>query len=465
MSDSILIRAGSDGAPITPVRQSDFDAWLATQPQRTQNLAQHADFSARPGEVLCAMDAEGHIEHVYWGLSDDLNPHPMSRAVNRLPAGEYVIEHEDAAVRAALIAAWGFGGYRFERYKKSSKPRPVLHVQDAEMQGLTLRRVMATAMVRDLINTPADDMGPTELSDFCRDFARTHRARFHETVGDDLLAHNFPAIHLVGRASHKAPRLIEMNWGEDSAPLVCLVGKGVCFDTGGNNMKDATGMKLMKKDMGGAAHVLGLADMIMRSELPVRLKVLIPAVENAVAGNAYRQGDVVVTRSGQSVEIGHTDAEGRVILCDALSYACEHEPTLVIDFATLTGAARVALGPDLPPLFCNDDDVLKNLHESSWRCHDPLWPMPLYRPYNKYIKPKIADLSNAASIPQAGCITAALYLQHFIEVHTPWIHIDTFGWNFGSRTGGHAGGEALGMHAVYDWLSRKHPPTLKRGTA
>lgn len=329
---------------------------------------------------------------------------------------------------------------------------PVLQLDDSPTHKLALSQLRATFLVRDLINTPTDDLGPTELAAWADDFAKQHHMEIKHTVGDELLENNFPSIMLVGRASHKAPRLIELNWGDKSHKKVTLVGKGVCFDTGGNNMKAAQFMRWMKKDMGGAAHALGLAQLIIEQKLPICLQVLIPTVENAVAGNAFRQGDILTTRSGQTVEIGHTDAEGRLILSDTLTYACEQQPDLIIDFATLTGAARVALGPTLTPIFSNRETINQGIKQAGDECHDAVWPMPLFQDYNKYIKSSIADLCNAASIPQAGCVTAALYLQHFVEQSIDWVHVDTYGWNFGDRTGGIEGGEALSMHAIFNWL-------------
>jgi leucyl aminopeptidase len=274
--------------------------------------------------------------------------------------------------------------------------------------------------------------------------------------GVDLLTKKFPAIHAVGRASDREPRLVKLEWGDAHHPLLALCGKGVCFDTGGLNLKPATGMALMKKDMGGAAHVLALARLIMQAQLPVRLLVLVPAVENSVSGNAYRPGDVIATRKGLSVEIGNTDAEGRVVLADALAYACEHEPDLVIDFATLTGAARTAMGTDLPPVFSSDIAIANQIVAAGDLEEDPLWAFPLYQPYKELLKSQIADLNNMAKTPFGGCITAALFLQHFVNAQTDWVHIDTFGWNQTARPGRPIGGEALGLRAVFHYLKKRY---------
>jgi leucyl aminopeptidase len=373
----------------------------------------------------------------------------------QLPKGSYFLDSDDSKLVAACVAGWGFGFYTFNRYKKQTQGAS-LSVENIETKyQYSLELVNSTKLVRDLINTPADDMGPTELSIAAASIAERHEAEFNEIVGDQLLQQNFPAVHLVGRASFKEPRVITIDWGDAKDPLICLVGKGVCFDTGGNNVKPANSMRNMKKDMGGAAHVLGLAQMIMRMKLPVRLKVVISAVENAIAGNAHRQGDIVTTRKGLTVEIGHTDAEGRMVLSDALTYACEFNPELVIDFATLTGAARVALGADLPPVFSNDVSFNTEIMACSIEVFDPLWPMPLYEPYKKQIVPDIADLRNTGSVPMGGCITAALFLQEFVEKDIQWVHIDTFGWSNG-RIGHPKGGDALGMSAMYNWISKRY---------
>ncbi len=453
MLNCISTEANDQSTPIFPIRLSHFADWLSEQNNFLNNAMLSQNFGQKPGQFFLDYHENGHLARVYLIVTDDLNPYPIGANLNHLPTRDYHIDCDDLLTTDALILAWGYGCYRYERYLSKQKT-PNLIVADSQRHYSALSKVVATHLVRDLINTPADDMGPVELAKWVDDFAKEHKATTRHVVGEDLLNERFPSIHIVGRASHKAPRLIEMSWGDDHHPRIALVGKGVCFDTGGNNMKADTYMKLMKKDMGGAAHVLGLAKLIIDHQLPVRLQVLIPAVENAVSANAYRQGDIVTTRSGQTVEIGHTDAEGRVILADTLTYASEFKPELIIDYATLTGAARIALGPTLTPTFSNREDFNQAIHHSGTATHDLTWPMPLYHGYNKYIKPKIADLSNSASLPQAGCITAALFLEHFVDVDIPWVHIDTYGWNFGDRTGGIEGGEALAMIAIFNWLQK-----------
>jgi leucyl aminopeptidase len=296
-------------------------------------------------------------------------------------------------------------------------------------------------------------MGPEDLSDVAREQAERFGGEFDEWVGDELLAQNFPAIHAVGRAATRPPRLLEINWGNPKHPKVAIVGKGVCFDTGGLDIKSAEGMRLMKKDMGGAAHAIALARLIMQRNLPVRLQMLVPAVENAIAGNAYRPGDVVRTRRGFNVEVGNTDAEGRVILCDALAYAVEQKPKTIIDFATLTGAARVALGPELPVLFCNDERLATRLAAASQAVEDPLWRLPLWRNYRRLFDSDVADFNNSGRGGFAGSIVAALFLDYFVPEDIAWAHLDTFSWNDVSRPGRPMGGEAQGLRAALAALS------------
>jgi leucyl aminopeptidase len=321
---------------------------------------------------------------------------------------------------------------------------------EAASRGLVI--ATAIAATRDLVNTPAEHMGPAELSGAVKAVARAHGARFREVVGDALLKSGFPAVHAVGRASSRAPRLIELNWGNPKHRKLTLVGKGVCFDSGGLDLKPADGMRWMKKDMGGAANALGLATLVMALKLPVSLQLLIPAVENAVAGNAFRPGDVIKTRKGLHIEIGNTDAEGRVILCDALAYAAERSPELVIDLATLTGAARVALGPQLPALFCRRMDLARELVDRGLQMEDPLWHLPLWKPYHPLIESDIADIVNTGRGPMAGAVTAALFLEDFVPEGLDWVHLDLFAWNDAPRPGRPVGGEAQAMRTLLAYL-------------
>ena len=347
------------------------------------------------------------------------------------------------------------GGYQFTRYGKKAGTR----IRVASAPGADYAHVCRVAdavfLVRDLVNTPTNDLGPDELELAVRRLAKAHKAKVAVISGDDLLTRNFPMIHAVGRASDKAPRLIDMVWGEKSAPKVTLVGKGVCFDTGGLDIKPASGMLLMKKDMGGAANVLGLAAMIMGAGLKVRLRVLIPAVENAIAGNAFRPGDVLTSRKGLSVEVGNTDAEGRLVLADALALADEEEPQMLVDMATLTGAARVALGPDLPPFYTDDDALAGELAAAALDLEDPMWRMPLWRPYDAKLASKVADINNVTSDGFAGSVTAALFFKRFVEKAAAWAHFDIFAWSPTERPHGPPGGEAQCIRALERVISQR----------
>ncbi|VAW34464.1 Peptidase B [hydrothermal vent metagenome] len=456
MSKYIHDKRTENTIPITAVLINKYKQWLTNQDDTTKNTAKLYSFGTKVGGSLCLLNDSGKLKQVICIVSDAYNFHDFATLPHDLPIGQYHIDATDDTLVAAGITGWGMGAYIFDRYKKPAKELATLVVANLHSKYLrAYETVNATTLVRDLINTPAEDMGPTELAVATAAIAKQHGAEFNEVVGEELLQQNFPAVHLIGRASFKQPRVITLDWGKASDPLICLVGKGVCFDTGGNNVKPASSMRDMKKDMGGAAHVLGLAQMIMRLKLPVQLKVIISAVENAIASNAHRQGDIVKTRKGLTVEIGHTDAEGRMILSDALTYACEFKPKLIIDFATLTGAARAALGAELPAVFSNEICFNTEIMACANEVFDPLWSMPLYQPYKRQIVPKIADLRNTGSVPSmAGCITAALFLQEFVDKDINWVHIDTFGWSHGRR--GHAqGGDALGMSAMYNWISKQ----------
>jgi leucyl aminopeptidase len=373
-----------------------------------------------------------------------------------LPEANYHLAAESVLTDPALAAlGWALGAYQFNRYRQPKRAPARLAVTAAELQQLA-PLVEATAQVRDLVNTPTEEMGPRHLADAIKQLGKTHKAKVREWVGDDLLKANFPTIHAVGRASHRAPRLIELSWGKADDPKLVVIGKGVCFDTGGLDLKSSDGMRWMKKDMGGAAHAIALAGLIMQAKLPVRLTLLVPAVENSVAGNAMRPGEVITTRAGHTVEIDNTDAEGRLVLCDALAYGAEQQPELMVDFATLTGAARVALGPDLPALFANDDGIAAALLAAGRTVNDPLWQLPLWRPYRRMLDSYLADFANAGASRHAGAITAALYLERFVPDGMPWLHLDTYAWNDADRPGRPRGGEAMGLRAVFAFLQNRY---------
>jgi leucyl aminopeptidase len=363
----------------------------------------------------------------------------------------------EGAIGDPTYATLGFrlGAYRFDRYRKP-KDVPELVLPKGADAGEVARLADAAWLARDLINTPANDLGPDAFDREIRAFAVRHKMKLRAIVGDDLLKQNFPMIHAVGRAGHEAPRLMDMSWGRAGDPKITLVGKGVTFDTGGLDIKPSAGMLLMKKDMGGAANVLGLAHAIMDAKLKVRLRVLIPIVENAIAGDAFRPGDVLRSRSGQTVEIGNTDAEGRLILGDALTLGDEEKPELLIDMATLTGAARTALGPDLPPLYSTDDALARELMAAGMASDDPLWHMPLWAPYDQMMNSKIADMNNAGATPFAGSITAAMFLKRFVRNAGAWVHLDIFGWAPEPRPGRPFGGTDQGIRAVYGVLKQRY---------
>jgi leucyl aminopeptidase len=404
---------------------------------------------------------DGNLRAVWAGVAGADHPWALAALPRSLPPGRFHLaaDAQGGLVLDAMAAAlsWELGSYCFDLYKPARRASAelVLPSTTGARRGLLL--AAAIAATRDLVNTPAEHMGPAHLAQAAEMVARQHGARFKQVVGDKLLKAGFPAVHAVGRAAEaaRAPRLIELNWGQADHPLLTLVGKGVCFDSGGLNIKGGESMRLMKKDMGGAANVLGLAQMVMALQLPVRLQVLIPAVENAIAGNAFRPGDVFKTRKGLHIEIGNTDAEGRVILCDALAYGAEGQPALMIDMATLTGAARVALGPQLPALFCRDMGVARALVDLGLALHDPLWHMPLWAPYHASIESDVADIVNTGAGPMAGAVTAALFLDDFVPAGQDWLHIDLFAWNQGSRPGRPAGGEAQTLRTLLAYLEQR----------
>ena len=445
--------ATSGAHPLHVVDKAGFAAWRDAQAPAVQAWLSAQRFDGSAGSAQSWADGEGAIAGAVLGIGDALDAYSYAHAPLALPAGDWQLVGElNDDARQALHLGWGLGCYRFDRYKKNTRaPARLVDTFDAE----TLDVLAACVRVRDLVNTPTEHMGPGDLEALARDLAATHGASITVIAGDDLLAQNYPAIHAVGRASHRAPRIIELSWGDASHPHVAICGKGVCFDTGGLDLKTAVGMRNMKKDMGGAAHALALAELVMARKLPLRLTALVPAVENAVGPDAFRPGEVVATRTGVSVEIDNTDAEGRMVLCDALARACELKPDLLLDFATLTGAARVALGPDLPVLYANDEALANDWLEAGNTARDPLWRMPLWRPYLRYLTSGIADLANGSASTMAGSITAALFLERFVTEGQRWAHVDVYSWNDSDRAGKPAGGEAQGLRACYAMLKAR----------
>ena len=419
-------------------------------------------FKGARGEILAVPGEDGRIEAVLWGAGETFDPVCARALPSRLPPGDYVLDGVVGAEAALAAQMFALGAYRFDRYKPRKESGTARLVAPAGTDLNVLSRISAAAaLVREMVDTPAADMGPLQIETIAREIAEEAGAAITVITGDDLLEANYPAVHAVGRAAapHRAPRLIEMGWGLDRTdrPLIALVGKGVVFDSGGLDIKSAAGMRNMKKDMGGAAHVLGLARLIMQARLDVRLVVLVAAVENAISGDAFRPGDILSTRAGLTVEVGNTDAEGRLILADALTRAGEHSPDLTLDFATLTGAARIALGPELPPFYTDDETLAADFMKASGAVRDPLWRMPLWPGYHDSLNSEIADLRNdSAAWAQAGSITAALFLKRFAPTSGVWAHLDVFAWNPRARPGWPEGGEAQGMRAAFAMIQARH---------
>ncbi len=436
------------------VTEQDLPALLAAESAFVRNWLENNRFAGRPGEYCVVPNEQGHPGQVVVGYRpEECMLWALADLPGCLPAGDYKLAGDySEQVLSEVAIGWGLGHYRFEQFHKSSHaPEPCLLLPAEVDQARVDAVVDSFTLVRNLINTPANHMMPQDLEALMYRMAEMHDAEFLAISGEALLTENFPAIHAVGRASAHAPRLLELNWGDEEDPLVTLVGKGVCFDTGGLDIKPSAGMRLMKKDMGGAAHVLGLANLIMQLELPISLQVLIPAVDNAISGDAYRPGDVLNTRLAKTVEIHNTDAEGRLVLADALTYAAEFDPDVIIDFATLTGAARVAMGTEIPAFFCNDESLTQQLHEASVASNELIWNLPLHAPYLEKLTSKVADIQNCGDA-YGGAITAALFLNEFVPSHIPWAHFDVMAWNLRARPGRPVGGEAMGLLAVMEYI-------------
>jgi leucyl aminopeptidase len=458
----------SDSIPLWLLYENEIDAWRAMQTPQVATWLTQQSFKAEKHRVALLPDSAGGIAGAVGGLGRRNGPLSLWHAagfVERLPARRFRLAQQFAAEEATQLGlGFAYGAYRFDRYRPAKSDAASIEAPpNADLQFIALA-AEALRMARDWINTPAEDLGPAELAAAAQRLAERHRAAYQEWVGEGLLAANFPAIHAVGRASSRAPRLVELRWqpnggsrdARGALPRLTLVGKGVCFDSGGLDLKPGSGMALMKKDMGGAAVALALAHMLMSVGIRAELRVLVPAVENSVSGNAYRPGDVLGTRKGLTVEVGNTDAEGRLVLCDALAFADAETPDLIMDFATLTGAARVALGPELPALFGNDDGIVRELARIAAAEHDPLWPMPLWAGYEDELASKIADLNNVASSTLAGSIFGALFLKRFVGESTPWLHLDLYAWNSKDRPGRSVGAEAQGVRAAYRYLVQRY---------
>jgi leucyl aminopeptidase len=449
-------------APAIPITFATRTSWPAIRdglaaPARQFALAN--DFAAKPGKCLILPSADGQIAQVVFGLEEEgarsHDPFRPGALPGLLPSGTYRFANAPHDVRLATLA-FALGSYRFSRYRKADATNVKLVPPDGIDVAEIERMAEAAMLARDLINTPSNDMGPEELAQAAQDLASRFGASFTCIVGDDLPRQNFPLIHAVGMASPRAPRLIDISWGDPAHPKVTLVGKGVCFDTGGLDLKPSSGMLIMKKDMGGAANVLALALMVMDAKLKLRLRVLIPAVENAVAGNAFRPLDIFTSRKGLTVEIGNTDAEGRLVLADALALADEEKPDLLVDLGTLTGAARVALGPDLPPFYTNDETLALDIARLAKQENDPLWRMPLWPAYDAWLDSKVANINNAPSGGFAGSIICALFLQRFVEAAKSWLHVDIYGWTPSAKPARPEGGECQAARAIYKCLSERY---------
>ncbi len=431
--------------------KTQWQEGIITDPLARNCFINH-QFKGELGDLCLFTNSENELDKVYIGAGNNEIAQALAYAALRLPPGSY-LPQLDLPPLANLL--WSLAQYQYLTYKKCLINPRVLVISEMR-QSAILAEANALFFVRDLINKPANDLDCAALADAVYELAKKHNAQFTQWVGKELLAHNFPAIYAVGKAADSEPRLLSLAWGNKKNPHIVLVGKGVCFDSGGLDLKPAAGMQLMKKDMGGAAHVLGLAQWIMTLNLPIYLQILIPAVENAIGPKAYRPGDIIRMRNGLTVEIGNTDAEGRLIVADALTKACEEKPDLVIDFTTLTGAARVAVGTEIAALFTNDDSLAHALYEAAIQVEDPLWRLPLFAGYESMLNSSVADLSNQGSSPYAGAITAALFLQRFVDKSIPWVHFDLMAWNITSKPGKPEGGEAMALRALSAYLLRTY---------
>ena len=458
----LLPDRGEPARLIHVVDKDNFSVWAKKQSPARQSMLEAIQFDAKSAFQFAILQGrkDGDFDVVTCvDKAGDLAPWCLARLGQSLPAGKYRI---DAGEPGLAALGWLLSQHRFERYKSSpaepTGPRILLTGEVAAIDSI-IRLAEATALVRDMVDTPASDMGPADLEIAVRDLAKSFGAKV-EIAHGDALDKGYPMIAAVGNGASRdrAPRLIELHWGKDNAPRIAIIGKGVCFDSGGLDIKPSSGMRLMKKDMGGAAHAIALARLIIGTRLPVRLHLLVPAVENSVSATAFRPGDIIASRKGLNVEIDNTDAEGRLVLGDALTKAAENDPELIIDFATLTGAARVALGPDLPAMFANDDGLAAELIAAAGVAHDPLWRMPLWDEYDDMLKSDLADLANGSDSPMAGSVTAALFLRRFVAAGTPWAHFDTFAWQPAAKPGRPKGGAALGLRAAFEMLERRYRP-------
>ena len=455
MNTPALARSKKGSIPVYAVDRNWKEMQdLKLSPAQVTWVSQNG-FSGKPGQMVKLPDEDGSLAAVLYSPSDKGTDMSTGTLASKLPKGRYQLLGDFGDPHLASLG-WLLGAYTFDRYRKNSSDQAELVLPEAVDKRKLLREAEAAFLARDLINTPTSDLGPDELESEIRRLAKQNAATVTCVKGDALIKKNFPMIHAVGRASSNAPRLIDLKWGNPKHPKLTLVGKGVVFDTGGLNIKPGNSMALMKKDMGGAANTIALAKMVMEAKLPVRLRLLVPTVENAISGNAFRPGDILPSRKGISVEIGNTDAEGRLILADAMALADEEKPDLMIDMATLTGAARVALGPDLPPFYTHDEELAGKLAATSMKVQDPLWHMPLWEPYQKMLSSRVADVNHISAGGFAGSITAALFLSRFVEHASSWVHLDIFGWVPADKPWAKVGGEAQGIRALYKVIEDRY---------
>lgn len=440
-----------DAIPLVLTTPKTYESWFAQQSKSTQQWLTTSKFRPDGGATRFIPTAEADVSFIVCCVAEQPSLWRVGHLPLALPEGVYSLDVNDPLYESYALG-WGLGAYQFTRYKKPQRPPAQLVLANPKKVADMVESIY---LVRDLVNTPTEDMGPSELSQVAKNLAAEFKADFTEIVGDDLLKQNYPCIHAVGRACDDAPRLLDLRFGDVNHPKVTLVGKGVCFDSGGLDIKPSSAMLLMKKDMGGAANVLGLARMIMAANLPIRLRVLIPAVENSISGNAFRPGDILKSRKGLTIEIGNTDAEGRLVLADALSEAITDNPDLIIDMSTLTGAARIALGTELPAVFSNNDNCANAIIDQSEKDSDFVWRMPLFAAYRESINSPIADLSNCGTDSYGGAITAALFLKEFVPDNIPWLHYDLMAWNLRTKPGRPQGGEAMGVRGLFNYLQER----------
>ena len=457
MDDLLRNEREDNSIAVVPIGSDRLEEWRSSAAREASAWVDASGFTARAGTTCLVPGRGGRLASVLVGVDDPDDPWALAHVPETVPAGTYHLDYKWSSRRVEHAAlGWALAAYRYDRYKPATPPAAALFPGSADAAEAARLRARAVARVRDLVNTPASNMMPGDLAASVHELANEHGATLRVVTGVALLDQGYPAIHAVGRASAHAPRLIDMTWGDTRAPRLTLVGKGVCFDSGGLDLKSASGMRLMKKDMGGAAHAIALAELAMTTALPVRLRLLVPAVENAISGNAYRPGDVLETRKGLTIEVDNTDAEGRIVLSDALTEGGADEPDLMVDFATLTGAARIALGADLPAMFSNDESVADGIAHAGRDVRDEVWRMPLHAPYRELIESKVADLANAGSQPYGGAITAALFLQAFVPDETPWAHFDLMAWTARAKPARPVGGEAMALRAVFEYLERRY---------